>query len=327
MLKNKPLFILAPMDEVTDTCFRQIVASCYKPDICFSEFVNVDGLNSPGRSRLMYKLYKSEQETNLIAHIWGLNPDNFYKTASQIVNGDIQHELPGSGNYSGIDLNMGCPARKVVKSGACSGLINNPNLAVEIIKATKKGSQNKLPISVKTRLGMDQISQDWISLLLKQNLDMLSIHLRTVKEMSNVPAHYPELKWIVDLRNKLSPKTKIIANGDIDSYVLAKELIDKYSIDGVMIGRGVFNDPYVFDPNSPWLNKSSLEKVKLFIRHLELYKDWLELSHAHTVTRMHKFAKVYITGFDQAKSIREELTKDSTILDMIATCKKCLKTI
>jgi tRNA-dihydrouridine synthase len=165
----KPFLVLAPMDDVTDTVFRQIVAGCAPPDLYFTEFVNVDGLQSPGRPKLMKKLRFSAAEQPLIAQIWGKEPENFRKTAAELV--DM--------GFAGVDLNMGCPEKTVVKNGCCSALINNPELAAEIIQATKEGVAGRVPVSVKTRIGFNTIDLTWIEFLLGQGLDMLTIHGRT----------------------------------------------------------------------------------------------------------------------------------------------------
>lgn len=313
---NKPFFVLAPMDDVTDTVFRQVINKCAPPDVCFSEFVNVDGLMSRGRPRLLPKLDLTVGEAPLIAHIWGLQPENFYQVAYQIASGKLAAELGLMKNFVGIDLNMGCPVKAVVKTGACSALIKDHDLAKDIIEATQKGANNMLPISVKTRLGYSQIEPDWIKFLLKQQLNMLSIHLRTTKEMSLVPAHYEELRWIKSLRDELAQTTLIVANGDILSRAQGLKLINDYGIDGAMIGRGVFHDPYAFSLNSPWQETTPNQKIELFKYHLELFKAWAE-NPDKAVKRMNKYAKIYVNGFNGAKEIREQLAQANTIKEMM----------
>ncbi len=313
---KSPLFILAPMDDVTDTVFRQIVSSCAAPDYCFSEFVNVEGLLSPGRSRLLPKLDWNSIEPPLIAHIWGINPDHFRVMADDIASGKIAKELGLKQNYAGIDLNMGCPARTVVKSGACSALIKNHELAAEIIKATKKGAGGRLPVSVKTRLGYERIEPEWTQFLLKQDVSMLTIHLRTVKEMSKVPAHFNELKRIKEERDSLAPNTLLVANGDILSREHGQELIDCYGLDGVMIGRGVFHDPFVFSDSSPWEGMEASDRLNLFKNHLRLYMQWA-INPDKGVARLNKYAKIYICGFDGAKELRDKLASRKSIQQML----------
>lgn len=315
---NPPLFLLAPMDDVTDTVFRQIIFGCSPPDISFSEFVNVDGLISAGRQRLINKLFKSDKEAPLIAQLWGLEPDNFYLVSKQISLGDVARELGIDNRYAGIDLNMGCPAKDVVKTGACSALINNRTLAEDIIKATKRGSAGILPISVKTRVGYDRIDLTWIEFLLNQGLDMLTVHLRTTREMSRVEPHYDLLTDIIELRDKVAKQTLIIANGDIANRTHGQEIINKFHIDGVMIGRGVFQDPFAFSGVDQWSQTSPQERIELFVKHLTTYKLWADNPNKG-VKRLNKYAKIYLNGFYAAKGLRESLAKLNTVDEMIGT--------
>jgi len=201
----RPFFVLAPMDDVTDTVFRQIVNSCHAPDLSFTEFVNVDGLMSPGRPKLLKKLRFVASEKNLVAQLWGLNPDNFAAVAEQIADGTMAKELglPEGRNFVGVDLNMGCPAKSEVQNGACSALIKveNRELASEIIDATKRGLAGRLPLSVKTRIGFSEIDMTWFEFLLGKDLDMLTVHGRTRKEMSKVPAHWEVIGRVRELRH------------------------------------------------------------------------------------------------------------------------------
>src|SRR5450755_4655517 len=181
---EKPIFILAPMEDVTDTVLRQVIARCGKPAVFFTE-----------------------AERPLVAQIWGTQPENFFKAAKQLI------EM----GFDGIDLNMGCPASGVAQKGACSGLINNRPLAKEIIDATKAGAEGYIPVSIKTRLGFRAIDFEWIAFVLAQKPAVLTVHARTVAEMSKVPAHWDQLKTVVDTRNALSSTTLIIGNGDVKS--------------------------------------------------------------------------------------------------------------
>jgi tRNA-dihydrouridine synthase len=157
--------VLAPMDDVTDTVFRQIVADCAKPDLFFTEFVNVDGLQSPGREKLLHKVKFSDREKPIIAQLWGLKPENFYKTTKELI--DM--------GFDGVDLNMGCPVKTVIKNGACAALINNRELAGEIIQATREAAGQDFPVSVKTRVGFTTVDMGWIEFLLSTKiLNMLS---------------------------------------------------------------------------------------------------------------------------------------------------------
>jgi tRNA-dihydrouridine synthase len=304
----KPFFALAPLDDVTDTVFRQIVTGCAKPDLFFTEFVNVDGLQSPGRPKLLKKLLFTSAEQPLIAQIWGKTPENFHKTARQIADGTFAKELglPSGINFAGVDLNMGCPDKSIVRNGTCSALINNRELAGEIIDATRKGLDGKLPLSVKTRLGFNEIDLTWIEFLLGQKLDMLTIHGRTKREMSKVPAHWNEICRARELRDKISPETLIVGNGDVMSRQQGLELAERYSLDGVMIGRGVFEDPFVFAKNSPWPDMTAEKRIALFKKHVELFAETWQ-NRERPIHTLNKFCKIYINNFSGAKELREQL--------------------
>lgn len=292
----RPFFVLAPMDDVTDTVFRQIVVDAAKPDLFFTEFVNVDGLQSPGRDKLIKKLQFTTKEQPLIAQIWGKNLENFRRTAAELV------EM----GFAGIDLNMGCPDKTVVKNGCCSALINNRELASQIIKATQEGAAGRVPVSVKTRVGFNHVDMSWIEFLLEHNLDMLIVHGRTRKEMSEVPAHWDLIGQARELRDKISPNTLIVGNGDVENRAHGLELAKKYGLDGIMIGRGIFRDPFAFAAESPWPAYTKQQRIDLYRKHVELFaKTWA--AGERNIQTLNKFCKVYISDFDGAKEFRERL--------------------
>lgn len=292
----RPFFVLAPMDDVTDTVFRQVVASCASPDLFFTEFVNVDGLQSPGRPKLLPKLQFSSDEKPIIAQIWGKTPDNYYKTTKDVM----------AMGYDGVDINMGCPDKTIVKNGCCSAFINNRDLAKEVISATRAAAGDHFPVSVKTRVGFTTIDLTWIEFLLKQKLNMLTIHLRTKNDMSKVPARWELMTRIIEMRNELSPTTLIVGNGDIMTRQQGEQLAQKYQLDGVMIGRGIFADPYVFAKKSSWSTATKEQRLLLYKNHVELFaKTWA--NNERRVPTLNKFCKVYVQGFDGAKELREKL--------------------
>ncbi len=291
----KPFFVLAPMDDVTDTVFRQIVADCAKPDLSFTEFVNVDGLQSPGRAHLLPKLRISDKEKPVIAQLWGLKPENFYKTAKELA----------SMGFAGVDLNMGCPVKTVVKNGACAALINNRELATEIIEAAREGAGGSLPVSVKTRVGFTTVDMGWLEFLLSKKLNMLSIHGRTAKQMSKVPADWDLIGRAVGLRDSLSPATLIVGNGDVLSRIQGEELAKKHGLDGIMIGRGIFHDPFIFSQSRPWEGWGETKRLQLFIKHIELFLKTYGGSE-RKFEPLRKFCKTYINGFEGAAELRAE---------------------
>lgn len=313
----KPFFILAPMDDVTDSVFRQVIADTAAPNLFFTEFVNVDSLQSPGRENSKRRLKFTTKETPLIAQIWGKDPDNFYKTAKEIANGSLAKELglPDGVNFAGIDLNMGCPAKSEVKNGTCSALILNKPLAGEIIKATQKGADS-MPVSVKTRLGYNDVDESWWEFLLGHKLNMLTMHGRTKKQMSKVPANWELIGKLREMRDRIAPDTLVVGNGDVDSRQQGEDLAKKYKLNGIMVGRGVFHDPFVFAKESPWPDYSPQKRKELFKKHVELFAKTWQPGERKLVT-LNKFCKVYISDFDGAKELRDQLMHAETTNELI----------
>jgi nifR3 family TIM-barrel protein len=302
----KPFFVLAPMDDVTDTVFRQIVADCARPDLFFTEFVNVDGLQSIGRERLVKRIQFTATERPIIAQIWGKDPENFRKTAAELV--DM--------GFAGVDINMGCPDKTVVKNGCCSALINNRELAGQMIQAVQDGVAGRVPVSVKTRLGFNEVDLTWHEFLLHQKLDMVTVHGRTRKEMSEVPAHWDLIGDVRRLRDRLAPETLIVGNGDVQTRMQASELAETYKLDGIMIGRGVFHDPYIFAAESPWAHLTKQQRAELYSKHVKLFADTWHAGERRIVT-LNKFCKTYIQGFDGAKELREQLMAAKTTNELL----------
>lgn len=306
---KKPIFILAPMDGVTDTVFRQIVTSVGRADVFFTEFVPVDAILSKGKEEILRTLQFSEIERPIVAQIWGSDPDKFYKVA----------QLLSKLKFDGIDINMGCPDKNTIKKGACSALIKNPKLAQDIILATIKGAKG-LPVSVKTRIGFNRIEmENWVATLLGTPISALTLHLRTVSEMSKVPAHWEEISKAVEIRNKLNSKALIIGNGDVKSLQEAREKCQKYNIDGVMIGRGIFDNVWLFNDNIKAEDITSEQKINLLIKHLALFqKTWGDSKHFEL---MKKFVKCYINNFKGASEARERLMKCKTLDELIQSTR------
>jgi tRNA-dihydrouridine synthase len=316
---SRPFLALAPLDDVTDTVFRRVVGECAAPDLYFTEFVNVDGLQSPGRPKLLKKLRFTEAEQPLIAQIWGKDPKHFRQTAAQLADGTFAKELglPAGVNFAGVDLNMGCPDKTVVKNGTCSALINDRPLAEAIIVATREGLDGRLPLSVKTRLGFSTIDMTWIAFLLGQKLNMLTIHGRTRREMSKVPAHWQEIGRARELRDQIAPDTLIVGNGDVQSRQQALELSQTYQLDGIMIGRGVFHDPFVFAEQSPWPDFTREQRIELYKKQVQLF-TYTWRNRERPVQTLNKFCKIYIQGFDGAKELREQLMAAQSTDELLA---------
>jgi nifR3 family TIM-barrel protein len=288
------------MEDVTDTVLRQVIARCGKPGVFFTEFTNVEGMFSNGVRLVTQRLRYSEAERPIVAQIWGTRPENFFKAAKKLI--DM--------GFDGIDLNMGCPASGVMQKGACSGLINNRPLAKEIIEATRQGAAGNIPVSIKTRLGFRAIDFEWIAFVLEQKLAALTVHARTVSEMSKVPAHWDRLKTVVEMRNAIQPTTLVIGNGDVKSLEDAKQKVATSGVDGVMIGRGIFDNPYLFSGTITLSEKSPEEKLHLLLEHMRLWQDtWGDTKHFPI---LRKFFKVYANGFPGAQELRMQLMETHT---------------
>lgn len=308
---KKNIFILAPMDDVTDTVFRRVVFDCAPFDLSMTEFVNVDGLCSVGRPNLLPKLSTVNDKGPVIAQIWGKKPENFETIAREIASG----EIPG---FSGIDINFGCPAKSEIKAGCCSALqqLELRPEAEAMIKATLSGA-GQMPVSFKTRLGYDAIDYTWHEFLLGFKPSMLTVHVRTTKQMSKVPAQWDAIDEIVRLRDKISPETKIILNGDITNRDHGEQLAKKHAVDGVMIGRGVFHDPFCFAPGNPWKAMTKSDKLNLLRKHLELFeKTWPEGGRKYQPLK--KFVKIYISDFDGAAELRQKIMNTTSVKEALA---------
>jgi tRNA-dihydrouridine synthase len=293
----KPFFVLAPMDAITDTVFRHVVQKAAPPDVYFTEFTNVDSYCSPkGRESTHSRLLFTPDEQPLVAQIWGTKPENFATMAKGLA------EM----GFAGIDINMGCPAKDVIKKGAGSGLIETPELAAEIIAATKTAG---LPVSVKTRIGFKtQKTEEWISFLLKQDLVALTVHARTQKEQSLVPARWEEVAKSVKLRDEIAPHTILIGNGDVRDRAHGLELAKQTGADGIMIGRGVFSNVFCFEQDTRQHNKEELLGMLHF--NLDLWeKTW---GNTRPFAPLKRFFKIYVRDFDGASELRVKLmeTKD-----------------
>lgn len=301
------------MEDVTDSVFRQIVASCAKPDVFFTEFTSVEGLCSRGKEKVMRRFQFTKIEKPIIAQIWGMQPENYFEVAKLIV------KL----GFDGIDINMGCPERVVLKQGACAGLMNNRPLASQIIKATQAGvvsASRRMPVSVKTRIGLHTIiTDDWIPFLLSHNLDALTIHGRTAKELSDVPCHWDEIKKAAELRNRLNPNTVLIGNGDVGDYADGINKVKQHKLDGVMIGRGIFKNLWAFSHKlrEP---KSLEEMLQLLLRHARLYTEtWGDRKNFLALRR---FFKIYVSEFPDAGKLREALMQSNSLVDITAIIAK-----
>lgn len=331
----QPFFILAPMEAVTDVVFRHVVKQAGAPDLFFSEFTNATGWVHAGEKAIGGRLIKTDDEHPIVAQIWGGEPGDMEQLAVHC------REL----GYDAIDINMGCPAKSAIKSGG-SALIRDPELAAQSIAAAKLAG---LPVSVKTRLGYTYIDEwrDWLTHLLRQDIVNLTIHLRTKREMSKVPAHHELIDEIVALRDEIAPHTLLTINGDIRDREHGLQLIAEHpGVNGIMIGRGIFHDPFCFVSQKPaslestssdegsafpaearqerqldqiapsWPEtedggrEASGEKreklINLLYFHLDLFDQYQAQLHRPFET-LKRFFKIYIRDFAGASELRDRL--------------------
>jgi len=290
----KQFLCLAPMADVTDQAFRRLFAKYGKPDVTWTEFVSADGLCSPGREFLLPDLQYTEAERPIVAQLFTSHPDKMYEAA----------RLAKEMGFDGVDINMGCPDKSVEKQGAGANMIKNPEVAYAVIAAAKKGFEG--PVSVKTRVGYNTVDMSWIEGLLKQGLAALTVHARTRKEMSDVPARWEHVKEAVELRNKIAPHTKIIGNGDVLNKEDAYAKIKESGADGAMIGRGIFGNPWFFAGHIP----TTTEKLNVLIEHTKLFHELLGDKKNFAIMKKH--FKAYVHGWEGSKELRVQLMETNT---------------
>lgn len=295
------------MADVTDAAFRRVIVKRGKPDVMWTEFVSADGLCSKGKDKLLPDLWFDKSERPIVAQLFTSRPENMEKAA----------KLVQKLGFDGIDINLGCPDHSIEKQSAGAALIKNPKLAVKVIYAAMKGTP-KLPVSLKTRIGYhEEILDEWLPYLLKTEPAAITVHLRTRKEMSKVPAHWELMPKILKLRDKYSPKTLILGNGDVRNLAEAEEKCQKYGCDGAMIGRGIFGNPWLFGKKIK--EPVPAEKIAALLEHLKLYQKLFK--GVKKFDLMKKHFKAYISGFDGAKELRAELMSAKNIKEAAAVLK------
>ena len=307
---NKPIFVLAPMADVTDCAFRQIIAKYSRhgensggPDVFWTEFVSADGLaHRDAREKLLIDLKFEKNEHPIVAQIFGSNVENMREAS----------KLCAELGFDGVDINMGCPDKSIEKQGAGASSMKNPAHAIEIIRAAKEGAPN-LPISVKTRIGYNKNEiETWIPEILKEGVAVLTVHLRTRKEMSLVPAHWDLMPQIVALRDKISPETLIIGNGDVLNTQDGKNKIAQSGCDGAMLGRAIFGNPWLFDENKKEI--SIKEKLEVMCEHTKLFEEMLGEHKNFAIMKKHY--KAYCNDFRGAKELRVKLMEAENAMEV-----------
>lgn len=348
-IDKKTFFCLAPMADVTDCAFRRLIAKYGKPDVMWTEFVSANGLMSGGREILKRDLVYSEEERPIVAQLFSSDPINMEGAA----------KLAAEMGFDGIDINMGCPDKTIEKQGAGASMIKNPEIALQIIEAAQRGiklSGRSIPLSVKTRIGYNQPQIDsWIRLLLKSDIAALTVHARTRKDMSKVPADWSYIKEVVKLRNELAPNILIIGNGDVVSLNDGLKKAKETGCDGIMVGRALFGNPWFFDEkrqieatlpkrspkilrNLPVIGKyfdtrrrapvskispiSIKEKLEVLVEHSRLFDKMLGDIKSFSILKKHY--KAYCTGFNGAKELRIKLMESRNIVEVESHIKEFL---
>jgi len=296
----RPFFVLAPMDGITDVAFRHTVARAACPDVFFTEFTSATTfMSEKGRPSTDPRLAFTPDEQPMVAQIWGNDPESYTFMAK---------ELARRG-FAGIDINMGCPQKNVIKIGACSALINTPEVAARLIAAAKQGG---IPVSVKTRIGFKSIqTEEWISFLLKQDIAALTIHGRTQREMSKVPAHWDEIAKVVRLRDKIAPHTLIIGNGDVANRAEGLQRIKETGADGIMIGRGVLHDIFCFEKEPR--QHSHEELMSLLAYHLDEYQS---SPYNLPYSPLKRYFKIYVRDSHNATDLRARLMETESAAEV-----------
>lgn len=288
------------MEDVTDAAFRRLIARTGKPDVMVTEFTSADGLvlaPEAGQRALRAKLVFDESERPIVAQLFSAIPERMEKAAGIVA--DL--------GFDGIDINMGCPDKAVEKSGCGAALIKDPELAKELIRAAKEGGRG-LPVSVKTRMGYNSDEMDsWLPVLLEEGIANLTVHLRTRKEMSLVPAHWDQMNRAVAIRDSVAPHTRVSGNGDVTDLRDAHAKATASGCDGVMLGRAIYGNPWLY------ANRNTLptpeERMSALIEHILLFDELLgDISNFAT---MKKHFKSYISGWDNAKDLRTNLMETS----------------
>lgn len=300
------------MEDVTDVAFRQMFARYGRypadksdganekdgrmrgPDVMWTEFTSADGLVKGGWQRLQHQLYYEENERPIVAQLFSAHPGRMRQAA------EICYEL----GFDGVDINMCCPSQTVVDNGCGSALIKKPKLAQNLIRAAREGSGG-LPVSVKTRTGFDEHEiEAWIPALLETDLAALSLHARNREQMSKVPANWQLVERTRAIRDEMGVDTLIIGNGDVDSMDEACWLAEKHKIDGVMVGRGAFGNPWFFNSDISRDELSPGKRLSVMVEHAQTFDEKLPNQH---FAIMRKHFKAYTKGLPHANDLRNKL--------------------
>lgn len=298
--QGRPFLILAPMYDVTDVAFRQMFVRYGQPDVFYTEFTSAEGITHPvGGENIKHLLWREENESPIIAHLFSSDPEAMHAAAKHAA------EL----GFDGVDINMGCPVKNIQKQGCGAAMILNPENAVAVVSAAKQGvadAGREIPVSVKTRIGYkEEEIETWILAILSARPAALAVHMRTKKDMSDVPARWEYMPRIVALRDALAPETAIIGNGDVESIADADAKAAEYGCDGIMVGRGVFGNPWFFNRTTNGVAPSHEAQLAALVEHIKLYDKYFTGVKNYEIMKRH--FKAYVHGFDAAAALRAEL--------------------
>lgn len=355
--EDRPLFVLAPMADVTDAAFRKVIAKYGKPDVTWTEFVSADGLmraTPEGKMKLMRDLmYSADEPANerpIVAQLFSSHPE-YMKAATKLV-----AEL----GFDGVDINMGCPDKSIEKQGCGAAMIKSPKVAQAVIRAAKEGAEEAwnemkekgtlpehqltgpIPVSVKTRIGYNKNElATWLPAILEEEPAVVTIHCRTRKEMSKVPARWEHIREAAQIRDEffikkygrdseefLLNKTLILGNGDALSVADGFEKAKANDADGVMLGRAIFGNPWLFSALNTMTyiqyQPSISEKLQVMVEHTKLFEELL--GDIKNFAIMKKHYKAYVNNFDGAKELREELMNSANAAEVEQKVADFLKT-
>ena len=309
----QPFFALAPLADVTDAAFRRIIATYGKPHILWTEFTSADGLCTSTSERLWRNLLYSEAERPIVAQLWGATPETMQQAAATAA---------GLG-FDGIDLNMGCPDRRVEKRGAGAALCQHPQMAKALIRAAKRGA-GRVPVSVKIRIGYARNDIDtWLPALLEEAPVAITIHARTRQEKSDVPAHWEAVAQAVDIRCALNSSTYIMGNGDVQDLSEARRKAEETACNGVMLGRAIFGNPWLFNIQRSRQTITVAERLRVLAEHIALF-DTL-LGDVKPMAVMKKHYKAYLAGFAGAEQLRAELMATDTAAEALSQLRQAIR--
>lgn len=311
------------MEDVTDVSFRQMFAKHGRyrdahgnlrgPDVLWTEFTSADGLLKGGWQRLKHQLAYAEDERPIVVQLFSAHPDRMMQAAKLC-------RLLG---FDGIDINMGCPSSTVCDNGCGCGMIQTPNLAQEVIRAAQRGAES-LPVSVKTRTGFNQSElETWVPNLLEAEPAVLTMHGRTRDEMSKVPTDWGEIARTVEIRDEMESETLIVGNGDIDSLEIGERKAEEFGVEGIMVGRGAFGNPWFFNPD---INRDELsveERLSVMVEHTKAFDELLPEQH---FALMRKHFKAYTHGLPAANSLRDNLMQTQSSAEVERIVSDYLKT-